>query len=57
MAPATSTWRCCQTRFENSGTNGVNARIICLGRPGKFVHLSLADCGDERTLPLALKNG
>ncbi len=32
IAPATSTWTCWKTLFENSGANRVKTRIISAGR-------------------------
>jgi hypothetical protein len=41
IAPAKSTWACCQTRLENSGAKGVKTRIISFGRV-RIDHLSLS---------------
>src|SRR5215217_6542076 len=57
IAPATSTWTCCQTFFENSGANRVKTRIIWAGRVRISITSFLADCGEERTLPFPVTNG
>ncbi len=57
MAPATSTRTCWKTLLEKSGANGANARIIVAGRVRIYRSPLLAEIGDERTLPLSLRNG
>jgi hypothetical protein len=47
IAPISRTWAFCQTRLENSGTNGAKSRIILAGGVRTSITSSLADCGDE----------